>query len=261
MIENAPVAQSLCDFGRSFLQFTTSRTPHIPRLRVKAICSLQRPGQAPRTFVLAGTCMSENTYRPSGLVQLPPSTFMLISDGQEFLVHKRHADATLDLRQAGRVGDVMKTHDGRGATIEWIKIGIQSLKATRQLTGFGEIRDAIIANRVLTGVTRYELAPSEGGALQVRLEYPIDVCNVRHDQDGWQMDTGPMLMPRPAHSSRQNLIEQLTPAFILFNASDWAECAILESTPLQSSAPVPATSHYSRVVRLDHVHNEIHCEG
>ncbi|HUV08255.1 MAG TPA: hypothetical protein VMX75_11030 [Spirochaetia bacterium] len=130
-----------------------------------------------------------------------------------------------------------------------------------KIDSYGEIRDAILGNKILNARTTYT---SEDGRMRYRLDYPVVVCNVPHDQEGWQIDTGPMLVPDPGLSgppdpdfSSPLPITCLNLGYIVFNSVDWAEIALRRPTGVGTGGG--ATQHFSKIVRLNGVTNEIFC--
>jgi len=239
------------DYSRSFLQFTTDHSNHTPRMQLEASCWLSGEGEGVEYF-LTSDCISERMYSPSGLVHRPASFFSLIAgrDGR-FLMRKRHADAGNDVEEAHRTGERMSSHDGEGATMLKIAIDARAASNPRRLQNYGEIREAILGNRLLAGRTAYR---DPAGKLKVQLGYPIKTCNIAHGPEAWQMDTGPIVFPGHSVGGRID-ITSLRPAFILFNAWNWAELAVQATVDLGSTRA--RTAHFSEIVRLDGVTNEL----
>lgn len=97
-----------CDFNRSFLQFSTEHSKHTPRLRIKAGCALAGPDGVTKDFFLAGTCMAENMYWLSGLIQEPTATFtMIAAHNDQLIMRKQYASAANDVVNAIRLGGTL----------------------------------------------------------------------------------------------------------------------------------------------------------
>lgn len=241
------------DFARSFLQFTTDHSGHTPRLQLEASCALTTGGTT-KEYHLVTPCMSERMYRESGLVIEPTSLFwMIASHNDEFLMQKCHASTAHDVREAHRLGEKMSTQDGKGATMQKLEITIRRLDRVRKIETYQEIREAILSNKLMTGRTTY--ADSSRETL-VRLDYPIKICNIPHRHEGWQIDTGPIVMPDPSLTGEPT-VARLNMAFIVFNAWNWADVALRRAAPVGASGG--QTQHYSHVLRLDNVTNELFC--
>lgn len=241
------------DFARSFLKFTTNHAQHTPRLQVDALCTFHPAGAAPVRYALTSPCISETMYAASGLVQQPPSVFGMIASTTEFKMTKEFAGARPDVCEPHRVGETMSTHDGKGSTMLKIEIDMVEHPAARKIETYEDIREAILGNRVLNGRTAFTDAD---GKTRVELDYPIRVCNIPHTRRGWQVDTGPILVPQGAPGAAIS-VARLAPAFIVYNAWDWVEVAILRLNTPPASAPA---SQFSDIRRLATV-NEIFCAG
>jgi hypothetical protein len=242
------------DFARSFLQFTTDHADHTPRLQIEASCALTAADGVTQEFFLAAPCMSEHMYRDADLAIQPTSLFWMIArHNDQFLMQKCHAATAPDVREAHRVGERMSTSDGTGATMLKLEITTRHFPRVRSVETYKEIREAILSNHVLNGQTSYTGAD---GTTQVRLRYPIKICNIAHGRQGWQIDTGPIVMPDPSLSG-ELAVARLNAAFILFNSWTWAECALRRATPVGPNGG--QTQHYSDVLRLDNVRNELFC--
>lgn len=239
------------DFSRSFLKFTTNHARHTPRLQIDALCTFHTAGAAPLRYALTSPCISETMYTPSGLVQQPPSVFTMIASTAEYKMSKEFGGGRPDICEPHRVGETMSTHDGKGSTMLKIEIDMVEFPSARKIESYEDIREAILGNRVLNGRTSFADAD---GKTRVELDYPIRVCNIPHTLRGWQVDTGPVLFPQGAPDAAMT-VERLAPAFIVYNAWDWTEVAILRLNTPPSTAPA---SQFSDIRRLA-VLNEIYC--
>ena len=232
------------DFSRSFLQFTTGRVNHTPRLRIDAVCAFVSPDGAARVFVLTAACIGEKMYAQDCLVHRPPSEFLMIASADgEFMFLKRHADAANDVREAHRVGETMSTHDGRGAAMKKIEIVLAPAARARRIETYAEIREAILGNRALNGRTSYLDAD---GRTRIVMDYPIVVCNIPHDREMWQVDTGRVLAVKHAASGGLT-VARLAPAYLVFNSWEWADLAILDAEPVGGGR----SAAYSDIRRLE----------
>jgi hypothetical protein len=246
------MAAPIYDYSRSFLQFTTDLSNHTPRMQLEASCVVSVAAGDGVEFFLTSDCMSEHMYRPSGLVAEPTSLFWLIAGSNgEFLMQKRHAGAAGDIKEAHRVGDKISSHDGRGRTMLKIDVQARPAASARPLLTYADIREAILGNRRLNGRTTYQ---TSGGKLKVEAAYPIKTCNIPHGREGWQIDTGPIVIPDPSGGNRME-IGSLQSAFILFNSWDWAELAVRRAVPAGPAGD--RTTHFSEITRQEGVKNEL----
>ena len=243
-----------CDYSRSFLQFSTEHSRHTPRLRIKAGCALTGPDGVTNDFYLAGTCMAENMYRASGLVQEPTATFtMVAAHNDQLVMRKQHASAGDDVVNVIKLGGTLSTRDGKGATVTKIDICVRRLPKMRKIESYADIRDAILGNKVINGRTTYR---ETAKGTTVVLDYPVDVCNIPHDHEGWQVDTGPIVMPDPDLSGSLP-VARLNLDFIVYNSWTYAEAALRSNAPVKGGGQ---TLHYSKLISMDNVVNELFCE-
>ena len=239
------------DFNRSFLKWTSTGVNHSPRLRVEAVCRLMRAGKTTE-FFLGALCVGETMYADKDLIQMPAYEFaMICAPGDQFMFVKLHADEALNVVEQHRVGEVMSTHDGKGSAVTEMSVQMAYLEKARELTAYGEIREAILGNKALNARTEYL---GEDGQTQVVMDYPVKVCNVAHDKERWQVDAGLVLIPDMGTSSVL-LVGKMRIGYIVFNDWNWAEVVI--RTPKGQAGGAPE-SHYSPGRRL-RVRNHIFC--
>ncbi len=239
------------DFGRSFLKFTSDHARHTPRLQVDALCTLRTAGGREARYALTSPCICETMYAPSDLVQRPSGVFRMIASTEEFMMLKDFAGAKADAREPRRVGEAMSTHDGKGSRVLRIEIDVAERGPGRRLEGYEEIREAILGNAPLNGRTTLR-----EGRTEAVMDYPIRVCNVPHTQRAWQVDTGPVLMLQGAEGPGLT-VARLTPGYLVYNAWDWAEGAMLCYATEGSGLPVARFSDVRRLAGR----NEIFCAG
>jgi hypothetical protein len=237
------MALPLLDCQRSFLRFSTTRVNHTPRLAIAAACTLTPRGGSPATYYLTCPCIGEAMYVPTELIHLPVSEFRLIAaPGEQFLLLKRFADAQLDVCGAFRCGEVMPTHDGRGARVVELAATVRPLAAATPITGYAEFRAALLDGRRMVGITTYT-DPATGD--HVRLDYPADTVNIAHDRDAWQVDAGPLVLPALAAAALP--VARLRPAYLVYNRWDYAEFVSWQPTALPGGA---TTCHYGQRTAL-----------
>ena len=231
-------------FDRSFLKFTTDHSNHTPRMQVDASCTITPCGGQSKTFYLTASCISESMYAPADLVHRPVSEFVMIaSPNEEYMIIKCFALARPDLCEVHRVGHKMSTHDGNGSTVLKVEVDMAPAACAHKMEKYEEIRDATLGNRCLNGRTTFR---DEDGA-EVVMNYPIRICNISHDQNRWQVDTGRVLLPS-RRGGEGLTVSRLSPAYIVFNDWDWAEVAILNLATAEQTALCAA--QYSDIRRL-----------
>lgn len=243
------------DFARTQLRFSTTRVNDTPRLNVDAVCTLTEPAKGPRRYFLTCACIGEAMYVREGLIHEPVHEFNLIAaPGREFMMIKRYANASLDMLTALTINDTMPTHDGRGAKVVELEVSEVFHAAVQRIEDYAAFREALLGGKLINGRTSYTTADG----LRVTLDYPARTVNVAHEQEAWQVDAGPILMPLSLPTNSTRLIERLDMAFLVFNCFDYAEagCSTANLRGREYSAnvgrslqPAPEFEVSKRVVR------------
>lgn len=236
------------NFSRSFLQFTTNRVNHTPRLQIDSVCRLVYSDGDSDDFFLTVPCISEAMYVSEKLVQSPVSEFFLIANqNDKYMATKTFADAKQTWQEVHNVGERMSTYDDQGAEMKSCVVQMRCFDQVRKLSTYAEIREAILNNCLLNGRTSY-FDPDK--KTKIVIDYPIKICNIAHGQESWQVDTNRILYP-----GKVGGIENFKPAHIVYNSWDWAEVAVLAETPIHEGKS--KTWHYNDIQRIDNVVNEI----
>lgn len=230
------------DFGRSFLGWTGATNNHTPRLQVAATCVVADADGATE-FFLSEMCVGEQMYAEEGLIHRPVSEFAMVCvPGEQYAFMKFHADEAADTMEAHRVGEAMTTHDGRGAPITEMHVRMARHARVREVTAYGDIREAILGCVPMNGRTEFS---AEDGATRVTLNYPIKICNIAHGRERWQVDTGPILFPDFA-AACDLPVGRMRPAYLVFNTPDRAEVAVR-----RAKAGGRSTSHFHDSRRIE----------
>jgi len=236
------------DFGRTFLRFSTTRVNHTPRLSVDAVCRLIGPDGAERRYYLTCACVGERMYVARDMILEPVCEFNLVAAPREqFLMMKRHASAEHDVRSAHRFGELMPTHDGKGARVVGLDVTVACYAAVRPIRGYREFREALLADRPINGRTSYL---DEDGQTIVALEYPVRTGNVAHDREAWQVDAGPVAMPAAGAGGGLEAA-RFALAFLVYNSWDYAEAVLSAATAVGGGDRPGRTEHYSVRRSLD----------
>lgn len=226
------------DFSRTMLRFRTTRVNHTPRMLVDAACTLTPPGGTAATYYLTCPCIAEEMYVETGLIHEPASEFTLIAlPRHHFVTLKRHGDGRHDQRALRRFGEVMPTHDGRGATTVELDVTVRRHEQATPITSYEEFREALLGDHVVVARTAFT---DDDGTL-VEMEYPSRCVNVAHEARHWQVDAGPVLMPAAPVAAAELPAASLDLAYVVFNRWDYAE-AVLRRPATADAAPVPC--HY-----------------
>jgi hypothetical protein len=115
------------------------------------------------------------------------------------------------------------------------------------------IVDATLANRIL--VARTTLRDEASGTV-AHLEYPIKTMNVGHEPDRFQVDTGPIIVPRFDHADLEPIL-RFDIGHIVYWTLDYAEFVLRRPHVVgeRDGAPVEVTD-YSEI-RIETAENEI----
>jgi hypothetical protein len=235
----------VCDYRSSFLAFTTRGGGNTARIQIDARCHVfSVDGTTSREYVLITPCRAENTHASSNLIMDPNYEFTGIfqhsrSDDAEYLLMRTYADH-----------DPYREHEweaGRSAKrFDKVEVTIASCDEFRQLTSPEEIVKMTLANRPL--IARTSLKKTDGLAFEV--EYPVKTINVVGSR--WQIDTGPILVPRRLRKGNDPVprgdraVERFDQAFVVYNTLDSAEFVLRQPTPVGDGSSL--VWHYSEIV-------------
>jgi len=221
------------DFGRSHLTFRTTRVNHTPRLVLDGACTM-----GGKRYFLTCACIGEAMYLREGLIHEPVMEFNLIaSPRDQFVMIKRMADAEDDVRSVHKFGDVMPTHDGKGAKMIELDVHLRPAEKAEPITTYAQFRAALLEAKTINGRTTFT---DEDGSETV-MDYPCKTVNVRHDAEDWQVDAGPVLMPAGPQKG-EFPVARLDMAYIVYNRFDYSETVIRQRTAIKAGG---ATNHYS----------------
>jgi hypothetical protein len=224
-----------CDFSRSFITFVTKNRSNNARIQVEATCNLlDRETGESENYYLVASCKGEDTYGKGQLFLEPSYDFCMIYSPTDFMIIRTHINAEKDNRTVGGNKDHFLD----------VHFHIQMAEA-EELENAEEIVKATHANRILNG--RTEIA-NDAGRYRSTLEFPIKTMNVNDVVGIYQVDTGPILLPRFA-SSRERTVERFHLAFVAYNRADEAYFVIQEPTPIRPRSDEKA-SYYSNIVRM-----------
>jgi hypothetical protein len=120
------------------------------------------------------------------------------------------------------------------------------------LQSVDEIVAACRGDRTIVARTEYE-----EGDFRVRIDYPVKSINYSAEDEMYQTDTGPVLLPNLSAvrlSQCARLIECFDLAYVAFNSLGWAEFIINAPTVVSEGTSV---NHYSVPRRIEPVCNSL----
>ncbi len=214
---------NVCDFGRSFATFTLPGRVNNARIQVEAICDL-----GDTRYVLVASCKSEDTYAADNLFRDPNYDFCVIYSDTEYQIARVRLPLGDDWHETGLIAD----------RFEGVSIDLADTPA-RECADPREIVDATLEGDPLVCVT--ELL-DETEATYARLEYPVKTMNVNDQHLGYQVDTGPIIVPDMTRTVELE-VARVELAFIAWNRLDRAEVIVQQPTPVGEET----VGHYSEI--------------
>lgn len=186
-VERRSPVSDVLDYSRSFVTFFTRPDPggNIARIQIDAKCTVEGWGAdgGPETFYLIAPCRSERMYVEGGpLFQIPNYEFCGVFTADQVSLIRTHW--TTDREQS----DIQVIAN----RFDRVAIDLTPLAAAFLPTD-PEIVATTLANRPLVAKTTIH---DEATGATARLEYPIKTMNVARDPDRFQVDTGPLIVPR-----------------------------------------------------------------
>ncbi|MDP6701741.1 MAG: hypothetical protein QGH25_18970 [Candidatus Latescibacteria bacterium] len=218
------------DYGRSFLigKAPSNEVRFWVESRTRIV---DEASGASEDYYQVGSCKSENTFGERNLLIEDNYDFLPIFGPEWGVVFRRKAyvfDGYRETRPAAEWWDGQDYHLVEGRAVE-------------ALASNAAIREATYANAPL--VTQTEIAQN---GLRAIIECPVKTMNTRRGDDRYQVDTGPVAFPDLAGSYDRH-IDRLTLAFVVFNASHFADFVL--EVPTQVGDEM--VHHYSEILSLE----------
>ena len=227
----------VCDYARSFVTFVTRGRTNNARLQVESLCRLtdERTGVT-REYLFFASCKSEDTFAEKDLFYEDNYDFCGIFSDEEYAIFRTHSTHTEGFREQGLWGDRFEEVHRHIVRAEGSALGEDI-----------EIVQASLRNTPLIG--RVEIASGDG-KLRAILEFPIKTMNANDIKNLYQVDTGPVAFP-DFEVEVERHIERLSPAYVAYNAPDFADFVVQQALPIVvEGRQVARVTHYSRRVSL-----------
>ncbi|MBB28417.1 MAG: hypothetical protein CME25_05890 [Gemmatimonadetes bacterium] len=227
----------VCDFSRSFLTFVTQGRGNNARLQVESVTRLKdKTASKSQTYYFFASCKSEDTFAKENLFYEENYDFCGVFSEEEYILFRTMSTHTSRFREQGRWRD----------RFEDVKRHIVDVEGC-YLERAADVVQSSLANVPMVG--QVELTSSDG-AYEAQLEFPIKTINA-NDIDGmYQVDTGPLAFP-DFGVDVDNEFERLSPAYVAYNTSDFADFVIQEVTQVGDSGEDSlCVTHYSRLESL-----------
>lgn len=218
------------DYGRSFVTFTTPGRGNNARLQIESVTTLAdaNTGKS-QDYYFYASCKSEDTFAKEDLFYADNYDFCGIFSHDQYAIFRTQAQHHDGFREEGLWRD-------RFEEVRW---HLRHAEA-RNLETADEIVRATLAGQLLVGRVEWSEGP-----LSVRIEFPIKTMNVNDEQMLWQVDTGPVAYADCSRAAALD-IERLSPAYIAYNAPDFADFIV--QTPLDLGAV--HVTHYNQRVSI-----------
>lgn len=232
------------DYGNSWMFFRDGGSledpgaNHTPRAIIESSCTITAPGSSEegKRFFVGCSCATEAMYVETGLIHDPMAEFRFIfAPNDEYVMVKWHADGAFDVRAPHKMGESMPRHGGGRTGLDAFWPRLRYHKEQRQISTYAEIRAAHMCEVPWTGQinARTEFTMQDG--TRICLDYPVKTSNIANSEEQWQMDCGPLLMPRPVPASGQRmdiLGDCLSLGYLVYNRLDYAEAIVRAPTTI-----------------------------
>lgn len=230
------------DFAHSYMTWTNPNRGNSARIQIDAACTIVTPqtGES-ETFYLIAPCRSEHVA-PGGKLFGEGRLFSMPINYEYCGIWSRQ-DAVI-LRTHSLSEHTSRQYAVNERTWKQVRLDIRHHPVTRALEDQETIVRATFDN--LTLIARTELH-DEATGLRAVLKYPIKTMNVAEAPAGYQVDTGPLLVPDFTATS-EHTIERFDVAHVVYNRADIAEFILRRPTPLaEGDDPKRQTVDYSVV--------------
>lgn len=238
----------VCDCARSFVTFVTPGRTNNARLQVESVCTLTDGNTGvTREYLFFASCKSERTYAEKNLFIEDNYDFCGMFSDEEYALFRTHSAHTEAFREQG-------LWQGRFEKVHQHVVRVEG----RELEGNAEIVQATLRNIPLVG--QVEIASADR-KLRATLEFPIKTMNANDIQNLYQVDTGPVAFPDFKMEVERH-IERLSPAYVAYNAPDFADFVVQQALPIVvKGREVARVTHYSGLVSLPAKTRVIAVEG
>ncbi|PCJ89579.1 MAG: hypothetical protein COA57_01550 [Flavobacteriales bacterium] len=188
------------DFSNSFLTWETKESSY-GRFQVEAILRCFDNGALLDQYLLLAGVMACDVYGEQGLIYEPAFHFQAIFSRNQHKIFRTHANLKKNADNWGN-------HEERFSKIT---PSISKVKSAA-IHSFEEIESATLSNRNLNVKIPYRV----DGKQFFELEFPIKHINIHAENKKFQVETGPILIPRGAPAD-DAFIDKLQIAYVAFN--------------------------------------------
>jgi hypothetical protein len=225
------------DFSRSFITWLTKAEQSYGRFSIESACTVLDPGHPePQAFYLAAAVVAGRVYAQDRLFITPSYTFHLITSLKSHQIFRNYAS-------------YQEAKDSQGKNEEiFADLQITRRECSARVIGdVQEIIDLVINGHPLSAQMRF-ISPVENR--EFVLQFPVRHINVQRGTNRFQVETGPVLVPRSSLLGDEKMDGEsphFNMAYVIFNRLDQAELALWRPTPLGAPVRGNATRFYTDV--------------
>ncbi len=262
---SAAIDTEVCDLIHSYFHFhidvqkkpprTVSHTPPftLNQVRVPLECRvtiLDSRDERLRTYCLTANCKTEYVSVDRDIWTRPNADCLFIPADDRIMVLKTfdHCGRKIMLHPSSlgeqphrQILDMREAFDAHRLDLKMVP--------GRRLKNNEAIIHAILNNHSLVSRTMVRQGP-----YTATIEYPIKTINCSQRDGYYQTDTGPILVPN-LDCEPDDMLSNLSLAFIAHAAPDWAECILRKPCPIDDSGVY--VEHYCESLRLEGIRNEV----
>ena len=205
-------------FNTSFATWLAKDQKSYGRFTIESACKFIQKGPSriiEHEYYLLSKVMAGNVYAKEKLIKEPTYEFSSIFSQNEYKIIRNFETQQEIHDNYGSVGELFKKVD---FSINYSK--------GRILETFDEIADATLGHHRINARIELEL---QHESCEIILEFPVKHINIQTDIREYQVETGPILVPKAKKNKNIN-IDDLSVAYIAFNKSNDACFATFSST-------------------------------
>lgn len=235
--EKSGEAAECLDYGRSFI-CNSGKSSHSNSVRMWIESrTIVRNGKAgtEEVYFQGASCKSEDTFAPKNLFYQDNYDFLPVFGKEKVLIFRRHFDERAGYRKVQLMSDTW----GADPIIR-----LPHPSSITLLDTFEKIKEATLEGIPI--VTQTEIT-NEVTGLSAMIECPCKTMNINSETKMYQTDTGPVMLPDLTKVYDEPM-DALRPAFIAFNAPDFADFVIEAPVPVtENGRTVKMVMHYSEL--------------
>ena len=185
-------------------------------------------------YLQCGLCKAERTFAQRDLFAKDNYDFLPVFSATEGIIFRRHVRTTERYRD---VRPIAKWWDGTVPKLR--KLRGRVLKTPQ------EVFQAMQDGKIIVG--QIELRDEKTGRVAV-IEFPVKTINFHRDNQDWQVDTGPVILPDLSAPPKE-WSHKFQLAHIAFRTPYWADFIVDQPTAVRpDDENSPKTWHYSKRV-------------